>query len=632
MNYILAENISKTFGDRILFENVNLGVNKGQKIAIVAQNGMGKSTLLRILTGNEPSDTGKVFIHKGITIGYLDQAPDLNENSTVLESIFLIDNPETQAIRQYESALELQETTPSEINQKLLNLAMEQMHSRNAWDYETRIKQILTRFNIKNLHQKVKYLSGGERKRIALASVLMQEPELLILDEPTNHLDLEMVEWLEEHLRKLNATLLLVTHDRYFLDRVCNEIIEIERSETNRYRGNYTYYLEKKAELEFNLKQETDKARKLMGSELEWLRTQPKARGTKAKSRIDAYDAIEAKANRKIKEDSANFDDIKTQRIGGKTLEIKDISKSYDTFKILEHFSYNFKRIEKVGIIGQNGIGKSTLLNLLVGIEKPDKGHISAGQTVVFGYYHQNGINLKEDMRVIEVVREIAEVLPLDKGKTLSAAQLLDHFNFPYSSHTKYVSTLSGGERRRLYLLTVLMKNPNFLILDEPTNDLDLITLNVLEDFLTKFNGCVVIVSHDRYFMDKLVDHVFVFEGNGVVRDFPGNYTEYREWKTEFDKLAKEQKKEQKPDNSTNDKNKNLNEKTKLSYKDKRQLETIERDLPILEMEKKELENKLSQADLSHNDLLKFSNRLGEIATLIEEKSNKWLELSELDG
>ena len=547
MNYLQAENLTKIYGDKVLFENISLSINKGQKVALIAQNGIGKTSLLRILVGLDASDgEGKVRIHRDVKVGYLSQDPQFDPSYTVLEAIFYSDNPVLTAIREYEAILEKQEQNPTDANSEALQKAINQMQNLDAWDYEAKIKEILFRFKVSKLNQSVTELSGGERKRVAMARVLIENPDLLIMDEPTNHLDMEMIEWLEKFLSQQNMTILLVTHDRYFLDRVTNEIIELERGSVQIFRGNYEYYLEKKAELDFNLSQEVDKAKKLMKRELQWLRTQPKARTTKSKARIQAFDPIEAKAKTNLEQEQLGFDGIKMARIGKKTVEIQDIDKAYGDHVILKNFSYTFARRDRVGIVGKNGAGKSTLLNILTGKEKPDAGKIVIGKTVVFGYYTQMGLNLKVDKKVIDVVRAIAEYLPMEKGRSLTAEQLLTHFQFPHSKHENYVSTLSGGEQRRLYLLTVLMRNPNFLILDEPTNDLDILTLNVLEDFLKFFQGCLVVVSHDRYFMDKLVDHLFVFEGNGKIRDFPGNYTQYRFAKEEEEKVLRAAKKAQK--------------------------------------------------------------------------------------
>ena len=633
MNYLKAENLTKVYGDKVLFENIDISINKGQKVALIARNGTGKSSLLKIIVGLDSSDIGgSVYIHKSVKVGYLEQSPKLEAGMTIMEAVFYADNPSLKAIKAYEEALTRQEVMPNTENQANLEKAMAKMQLLNAWDYEAKIKEILSRFNITRLDQPVDELSGGETKRVALASLLIQEPDFIVLDEPTNHLDLSMIEWLENYLKRANLTILLVTHDRYFLDRVCTEIVEIDRGKIQKYRGNYTYFLEKKAELSFNLKQEVDKAGKMMKKELQWLRTQPKARGTKAKSRIHAFDAIHDKATIKLNEKDIDFSAIKMARIGGKTIELHHVNKGYDGTKLLDEFNYVFKRRDRVGIIGKNGAGKSTLLNMLVGNERPDSGKIVRGSTLVFGYYHQQGLQLKEDKLVIDVIRDIAEVLPLEKGKYLTAGQILDHFDFPFSKHQNYVSTLSGGEQRRLYLLSVLMQNPNFLILDEPTNDLDLLTLNVLEDFLLAFKGCLIIVTHDRYFMDKLVEHVFVFQGNGKIRDFPGNYTQYREQRQLEIKEDRERKDAEKAESQAKVAEvKKAKTKTKLSYNEKREFERLEQEIEDLETEKETLENQLNEGKGSHDDLMTWATRLGEIVAAIDEKSDRWLELSEME-
>ncbi|MEZ4883831.1 MAG: ABC-F family ATP-binding cassette domain-containing protein [Chitinophagales bacterium] len=633
MNYLQAENLTKVYGDKVLFENIDISINKGQKIALIAQNGIGKTSLLRILVGLDSSDEGgSVRIHRDVKVGYLSQDPVFDPTYTVLEAIFYSDNPVLTAIREYESILVKQEKKPSPENSEALQKAINQMQNLEAWDYEAKIKEILSRFKVTKLDQNVSELSGGERKRVAMARVLIEEPDLLVMDEPTNHLDMEMIEWLEKFLSQQNMTILLVTHDRYFLDRVTNEILELERGSVQIFRGSYEYYLEKKAELDFNLGQEVDKAKKLMKRELQWLRTQPKARGTKAKSRIDAFDPIEEKAGLKLEDEQLGFDGIRMARIGNKTIEILDIDKAYGEDVILKNFTYIFNRRDRVGIVGRNGAGKSTLLNILTGKERPDAGKVVIGKTVVFGYYTQMGLNLKVDKKVIDVVREIAEYLPMEKGRSLTAEQLLTHFHFPYSKHENYVSTLSGGEQRRLYLLTVLMQNPNFLILDEPTNDLDILTLNVLEEFLRLFQGCLVVVSHDRYFMDKLVDHLFVFEGDGKIRDFPGNYSQYREVKEEEEKAARIERKVEKaaePTPISSPKSDSSKTKNKLTFNEKREYNQLEKDIEKLEAEKETLEAKLNASEGTYEELQQWAERIAVIMVVIEEKSDRWLELSE---
>ncbi len=633
MNYLQAENLTKVYGDKVLFENIDISINKGQKIALIAQNGIGKTTLLRILVGLDNSDVGgSVRVHRDVKVGYLSQDPQFDSSYTVLEAIFYSDNPVLTAIREYEAMLVKHEKDPSEQNSEALQKTINQMQNLNAWDYEAKIKEILFRFKVSKLDQNVSELSGGERKRVAMARVLIENPDLLVMDEPTNHLDMEMIEWLEKFLSQQNMTILLVTHDRYFLDRVTDEIIELERGSVQIFRGNYEYYLEKKAELDFNLGQEVDKAKKLMKRELQWLRTQPKARTTKSKSRIQAFDPIEEKAKTNLEQESLGFEGIRMARIGNKTMEIQDIDKAYGDHVILKNFSYTFNRRDRVGIVGRNGAGKSTLLNILTGKEKPDAGKIVVGKTVVFGYYTQMGLNLKVDKKVIDVVREIAEFIPMEQGKSLTAEQLLSHFHFPYSKHENYVSTLSGGEERRLYLLTVLMQNPNFLILDEPTNDLDILTLNVLEDFLRLYEGCLVVVSHDRYFMDKLVDHLFVFEGDGKIRDYPGNYSQYREFKEQQEKAARIERKEEKknePKHTPVVESRSDQPKTKLSYNEKKEYRKLEKDIEKLEEEKASLEDKLNAGTGSYEEMQQWAERIGVIIAEVDEKSDRWLELSE---
>ncbi|MBK8473066.1 MAG: ABC-F family ATP-binding cassette domain-containing protein [Sphingobacteriales bacterium] len=636
MNYLSAENVSKTYGDQVLFADFTLSLNKGQKVGLIARNGTGKTSLLRILTGKDSSDLGGTMRwHKGIRIGYLEQDPALSPNDTIFEAVVSSEHPAFEALQGYENALALHTLHNNAASQQALEQAMNHVQTLEAWDFEARMREMLSRFGIDRLDRNVSQLSGGELKRVALASVLLKDPDLLVLDEPTNHLDLEMIEWLEEYLSRPNITLLIVTHDRYFLDRVTEEIIEIERGQMFRYKGNYTYYLEKKSEWSANFKAETDKAQKLMKKELEWIRTQPKARGTKAKARVDAFEHIEQRARQQIYESDVDFELVKMERIGGKTVEFHYVTKQFDDRYILHDFHYNFNRYDRIGIVGKNGTGKSTFLNLLTERERPDAGRVVVGQTVRFGYYTQGGLQLKEDKKVIDVVRNIAEVLPLEKGKYLTAAQLLYHFQFAHAKHEQYVSTLSGGEQRRLYLLTILMQNPNFLILDEPTNDLDLLTLNLLEEFLIHFKGCLVIVSHDRYFMDKLIDHVFVFEGNGKVRDYPGNYTQYREVRQA--EIASEREKSRIEREAANKiilattaaPNHNEREKRKLTFNEQREYNHIEDDIAALEHEKAQLETQLCQPNASHQELSDWAKRIGELAQQIETKTDRWLELSQ---
>ncbi|MBL7995600.1 ABC-F family ATP-binding cassette domain-containing protein, partial [bacterium] len=542
MNLLSTENISKSFGIKTLFKDLSFGIEEGQKTALIALNGAGKTTLLNMLTGRDTPDSGKIILRNQLTVGYLEQNPKFNESATVLESIFQADHPKLRVISTYEAAMEESELGSAPQNQKNLADAMEAMEHLKLWDYEYKIKEILSHLKITHLHQIVGTLSGGQRKRVALARVLVEEPDLLILDEPTNHLDLDMIEWLEEYLSRPNLTLFLVTHDRYLLDNVCDEILELDQGELFRYTGNYSYFLEKKAEREDISGRELDHLRNRLRHELEWIKRQPKARTTKSKSRVDAFYGLQERAAGKTPEEKLKLE-VQMKRIGGKILELKKIHKNYGELTVLNGFDYVFKKGERIGIVGSNGTGKSTFLNVITGLETADSGNIDIGETIQFGYYSQKGLNVNEDKRVIDIVREFAEVISIGDGVKLTASQFLNLFQFPPAAQHTPVSKLSGGEKRRLYLLTVLIKNPNFLILDEPTNDLDLTTLNILEEFLMNFQGCLLVVSHDRYFMNRLVDHLFVFEGDGVVKDFNGNYAEYREsQKTEQSSEVKNKK------------------------------------------------------------------------------------------
>ena len=619
MNYLSVENLTKSFGVRVLFENLTFGIDQGQKVAFIAKNGTGKSTFLKILFGIEGYDSGNVVFRKGIKTGFLKQAPSFPDGSTIEEVVFNAKSEQIQAILAYEKAVK--NPDDAETMQK----AFDKMDALDAWNYETKIKQILGQLNIHNLDQNVGELSGGQQKRIALAQVLIEEPDFIILDEPTNHLDVEMIEWLENHLAKENVTLLMVTHDRYFLERVCNEIIELDDQTLYKYKGNYSYFLEKKQEREEVFEANVSKAQNLFRKELEWMRRQPKARGTKAKSREDAFYQTKEIAHQK--KDNSKVDiEINMSRLGSKILEIHHARKSFGDLKILDDFNYIFKKKERVGIVGKNGVGKTTFLDLILGKQNLDGGKIVLGETVVFGYYTQSGMKLKDDKKVIETIKDIAEVIPLTKGKKITASQLLERFLFPKHMHYNLVEKLSGGEKRRLYLLTILMKNPNFLILDEPTNDLDIITLNVLEEFLMDFPGCLMIVSHDRYFMDKLVDHLFVFEGEGKVKDFTGKYNEYRL------ALKKEPaiEKSAKPIGKTETKpTKEVQEKTKLSYKEKVEFEALEKDIPQLEAKKVELNNLLVANTSNHEEIMKITAELGQVSMELDEKTDRWLTLSE---
>ena len=634
MNYLSIENLTKTYGEKTLFKNISFGIEQGQKLALIAKNGSGKSTLLKIICGKDIADNGNVVTRNGLSIAYLDQNPEFDESSNVIENIFRADNPVLKIIKEYEFCLEEVNLNHSDENLALLQEISAKMDDAGAWDYDVKVKQILFQLNVTNLHQPIAETSGGQRKRVALCRVLIEAPDLLIMDEPTNHLDLEMVEWLEEYLSRQDMALLMVTHDRYFLDNVCDEILELDGGELYRYRGNYSYFIEKKAEREYNEKSETDKARNLMRTELEWIRRMPKARGTKSKARVDAFYELKDKAAGKPQQQALQLN-VKMNRIGGKVIELKKMYKSFGDLKVVKGFDYTFKTGERIGIVGKNGVGKSTFLNMLMGLEQADSGKINVGETVVFGYYSQQGMILNEDKRVIEVVKEIADVIPMGDGSKITASKFLQLFQFPPDSQYTFVSKLSGGEKRRLYLLTVLMKNPNFLILDEPTNDLDLLTLNTLEDFLVNFKGCLIIVSHDRYFMDKLVDSLFVFEGEGVISGFTGNYADYRDKQDEKAKLDKQALKkngqviEQDTIATTEIKTETL-KKAKLSFKEKFEYDNLEKEIADLEKEKEVLTLKMNDANITHVDLQIASERYGLVIQLIDEKSLRWLELGEL--
>ncbi len=612
----------------------------GDRVALVARNGAGKSTLLNILSGKDQPDTGKVTIRKGLTIGVLQQDPQFDLDKTVIEAVLEGEAEVSKLVREYELLLEKSEHDSSEATQTKLHDAMERMTELNAWDHENEVKTLLSKLGFTEVSQKVSTLSGGQKKRLALAQLLIAEPELLILDEPTNHLDIDMIEWLEGYLTSRNLTILLVTHDRYFLDRVCQRIIEIDKETLFNYDGDFPYFIERKAEREEQDASSLEKSRNLYRRELIWVRKMPRARGTKQKARTDAFDKVAEKAKGRVQEEELKLE-VKMSRMGGKIIEMIHVHKSFGDKIILKDFDYTFKKGEKIGIVGKNGVGKSTLLNAIMGLEPIDSGKIQAGETIVFGYYSQTGMIGNEEKRVIEVIKDIAEFFPLADGTKMSAAQMLQRFLFPPQTQFSYVSSLSGGERRRLYLLTVLMENPNFLILDEPTNDLDILTLGILEDFLMDFPGCVIIVSHDRYFMDKLVDHLFVFEGEGVIKDFPGNYSQWREKPASARKLSREESVDssqlsvvtsqrstvggQQPlaDNAV------LNIKRKPSFKEKFEFDALEKDIPNLEKEKKEITEKLSFC-VDHEEIRKLSERFAAVESELEIKSVRWLELSEL--
>ncbi len=625
MVYLQVENLTKSFGDRLLFENISFGIDQGQRVALVARNGTGKTTLLNILMGRESHDSGTITFRRDLRVGFLPQDPHFGSEMTVLEACFASESDVVRAIANYERLMERNEQNARYDDE--LQRAMADMDRLHAWDYETRIKQILGKLDIHDLSKPVNQLSGGQQKRLALANVLIAEPDLLLLDEPTNHLDLEMVEWLEDLLNHSRMTLLMVTHDRYFLDRVCSDIIEIDQQTLYRYRGNYSYYLEKHDERIENQNAETARAKNLYRKELDWMRRQPQARGTKAQSRIDAFSEIEQRARRRIEEKQLSLG-VKSTYIGSKIFEAQYVSKAFGDYKILDNFYYNFSRYEKLGIVGKNGTGKSTFLKMLLGEVQPDSGRFDIGDTVRFAYYSQMGIKFDERDKVIDAVRAIAEEIDLGGGKKLTASQFLTHFMFPPDKQHDFIAKLSGGERRRLYLCTVLMRNPNFLVLDEPTNDLDIASLNVLEDYLIHFKGCVIVVSHDRFFMDKVVDHLLVFKGNCQIQDFPGNYTDYRQWRElkEAEQAENQAKATQK---SAPERQPRHEEKKKLTFAERREFEQLETEIDALETEKKEIETALSSGALDSNALTEKSKRFAELTDLLDTKSMRWLELSE---
>lgn len=626
MHYVSVEGLTKSYGIQPLFQNISFNIEEGDKIALVARNGTGKSTLLRILAGKETPDEGKVWIHKDVDVVLFEQDPAFIEDRPVADNIFFHDHPVMNAIAAYEAISEEEDTDK-------LNAAIMKMDELGAWDFDAKVKQVLSKLNIHHLTQPVNKLSGGERKRVALAKTLIDigfehKHVLLVMDEPTNHLDVEMVEWLEHYLTKENVTLLLVTHDRYFLDTVCEEIWEMEGSNLFVHKGHYENYLEKKAARIENEGATIDKARNLYRRELEWMRKQPKARTTKSKSRQDSFYEVEKIAKQKIANEELQLD-MKMNRLGGKVIELKKVYKSYGDKIILKGFDYTFKKGERIGVVGKNGVGKSTFTNILQGIEKADSGKINIGDTVIFGNYSQQGLDIKEDMRVIEYVKTMAEHFPLASGGSLSAAQFLQLFLFDPDKQYTYLSSLSGGEKRRLHLLSVLFRNPNFLVLDEPTNDLDLPTLGVLENFLSEFAGCIIIVSHDRYFMDRLVNHLFVFEGNGVIRDFPGNYSQYRQ-----SAVASPQPviKAALPNDASKTSNQQPVTKNQLSFKEKREFELLEKEIADLTKEKEIITNKLISGSSPFEELQQASRRIVEVTRLLDEKELRWLELSEVQS
>ena len=623
-SYLQVDKLTKSFGDLVLFEEITFGIAQGQKIGLIAKNGSGKTTLLNILAGKEDYDSGAVVFRNDLRVGYLEQTPHYPAGLTVLQACFYSPNETVRLIADYEQAL-------ASGDQSRLDELLLRMDSLKAWDYEQRAKQILGQLKIHHFDQKVETLSGGQLKRVALANVLITEPELIILDEPTNHLDLEMTEWLEGYLSRANISILMVTHDRYFLDRVCSEIIEIDRKQLYQYKGNYSYYLEKRQERIDAQNADIDRASNLLRKELDWMRRQPQARGTKAKYRIDAFYELEKRAKQQHEQGKVNLD-VKASYIGSKIFEAEHVSKRFGDLKIVEDFNYIFARYEKMGIVGNNGTGKSTFIKMLVGELEPDSGRFDVGETVRFGYYSQEGLQFDERMKVIDVVQDIAEYIDLGDGRKLGVSQFLNYFLFTPEKQHSYVHKLSGGEKRRLYLCTVLMRNPNFLVLDEPTNDLDIVTLNVLEEYLRGFKGCVIVVSHDRYFMDKVVDHLLVFHGNAEIQDFPGNYTQYRLWK---EMQTEQERKKSAAAPASNDlaakksSRPEKEQKKKLSFKERKEFESLDAEIPQLEEEKARLEVEMSSGTLSNDQLLAKSERIAALIAEIDEKTMRWLELSE---
>ncbi len=618
--YLQVEQLTKSFGELLLFQDIAFGIAEGERVGLIAKNGSGKTTLLNILAGKEGYDAGRITFRNGLTVGYLEQTPYYPAELTVLEACFYHANEVVDAIKAYENCMQT-EGNPG------LDEILARMDHLQAWDYERKAKQILSQLKIRDYGQTIGQLSGGQLKRVALANVLITKPDLLILDEPTNHLDLDMIEWLEGYLEKENLSLLMVTHDRYFLDRVCNRIIEIDNKQVYTYKGNYAYYIEKRQERIDARNVEVERANNLYRTELEWMRRMPQARGHKARYREEAFYELEKVAKRRFNDDNVKLD-VKAAYIGSKIFEASDVCKRFGERVILDKFSYIFSRYEKMGIVGDNGTGKSTFIKLLLGVLQPDSGTIEIGETVRFGYYSQDGLTFDEQMKVIDVITDIAEVIELGNGKRLTASQFLQHFLFSPETQHNYVAKLSGGERRRLYLCTVLMRNPNFLVLDEPTNDLDIVTLQILEEYLRDFKGCVIVVSHDRYFMDKVVDHLLVFNGQGDIRDFPGNYSDYREWKEA--KEAHEVK--ERAEKTEKTQRVRLNEVRKLSFKEKQELERLWVEIETLEEEKKTLEAELCSAALDVEAITEKSKRLNVLGEELDEKTLRWMELSEIAG
>jgi ATP-binding cassette subfamily F protein uup len=623
MNFLSIENLTKSYGERMIFADLTFGIDQGQKVAIVAKNGSGKTTMMRCIMGLEPVDSGKVTFRKDIRVAFMEQTENMREDQTILESIFDHDLPELKLIKEYNIAVaKNDEAKLEELYQSITEL--------NAWDTEVRVQQILSVLKLDDMDKRISELSGGQKKRVALAKVLLSDADFLILDEPTNHLDLDMIEWLEQYLSSSKSTILMVTHDRYFLEVVCDTILELADQTIYRYKGNFSYYLEKKAERQEQTQSTIEKAKNTFRKELDWIRRQPKARGVKQKARVDAFQDVKKVASQRLDEDELELP-VKMERLGSKIVEFHKVSKAYPNRVILNDFTYNVQRQERLGIVGNNGTGKTTFLKMLVGQEETDKGKIVIGETVVFGYYSQDLIKVKDDFKVIDVVREVAEYIPLEKGRQLSAAQLLERFLFPRDMHYQFVHKLSGGEKRRLKLLRVLMSNPNFLILDEPTNDLDIFAMSILEEYLRQFQGCLIVVSHDRYFMDKMVDHLFVFEGQGELKDIVGNYTVFRQQQLDKKRGVKQNITKEEPEikekiisPSTVDA-----KKRKLTFKEKEEYETIERRLPELEKSKEELTQALSSGSMSNELLMKNGEELGKVVEEIDALTERWIELAE---
>lgn len=631
MNYLTVEHLTKSYGEKLLFEDITFGIEKGQKTALIARNGMGKSTLLNIIAGIDIPDSGQVVVRNDISVSYLPQMERFNENFSVMDVVFESQTPIVQAVKEYETCLTLSKTDNSSAMMQRMEKAMLDMDRLNAWDMESRAKEILSRFGIEDVLRNVNELSGGQLKKTMLAKTLIADTDLLILDEPTNHLDIEMIEWLEEYLSTSKTTLLMVTHDRFFLDKVCNDIIEIDNHNLYRYKGKYDYYLEKKAERIANENAEAEKIKQLYKRELEWVHTSPQARTSKAKARINAFETLKEEASRKVESKPTGFH-VRTERLGNKILEINNLDFSYPNTPILTDFSYIFKKGEKCGVVGKNGTGKTTLLKLIAGELLPDAGKISPGLTIQFGYFSQDGLSVKGNMRVIDLVKQHADVIRMENGNYVGASQFLNYFGFKYEQQYSYYEDLSGGEKRKLHLLITLLKNPNFLILDEPTNDFDIDTLNLLEDFLDHYKGCLLIVSHDRWFMNKLVDHIFVFEGDGKVKDYYGNYTDYRIARDKELKLQKRAEKEHRLAQTSVEQPVEKPVSKKMTYKERKEFEQLEVDIEQLELEKKELVDKMNSGEGSAQDLQSWSERYEVVEVTLDEKTMRWLELSEKES